>query len=115
MHEPNILLTRVIGYSIVVGLVLLMLWPFSASSGVVAVYQSRGDRVTLTDEPCNSEVKLKIKPEWQSKFRASTYYVGQTKITVRGCYMLYEDNYQMIFEDGDIFALPKHLFDGSKI
>lgn len=115
MRDPDPVLTRVIGYTLLMVIIAIVCWPLTVKAGVVGIYADKGDRVTLTDEPCTSEVRAKIKPQWQDKFRNATYYIGQTKITVKGCYMLYEGDYQMIFEDGDIFALPERLFDGSKI
>lgn len=113
MHDPSPLMTRLVGYGIVLLILLLLSWPAVARD--VAVLESRGDRVVLTDQPCTSSVKNQIKPEWRDKFRAASYYVGSKRQTVHGCYMLYGDDYQMIFEDGDVFALPMHMFKRVRI
>ena len=115
MHDPDPVLTRVLGYSLLVVMVALLIWPALSQAKDVAVLESRGDRVVLTDQPCTSSVREKIKPEWRDKFRAASYYVGQKRQTVQGCYLLYGDEYQMIFEDGDVFALPMHMFKQVRI
>lgn len=93
----------------------LMLLPQAAVAKVVAIGKSKGDIVTLTDEPCKSSLMLKVKPEFQPKFMAATYYVSSKNETVPGCYMPWQDAYITIWEDGDVFELPMHFFKQTKI
>lgn len=115
MHDPDPVLTRVLGYSLLVMLVALLFWPAMSHSKDVAVMESRGDRVVLTDQPCTSSVRNHIKPEWRDKFQAASYYIGQKRQTVQGCYLLYGDEYQTIWEDGDVFAIPMGMFKQVRI
>jgi hypothetical protein len=110
MKDPDPIATRLIGYTLLMVIIAIVCWPLTVQAKDVAVLESRGDRVVLTDQPCTSFVKDQIKAEWRDKFKAATYYVGQKRQTVNGCYMLYGDDYQTIWEDGDIFALPMSMF-----
>lgn len=93
----------------------LALIPLAAQSKVVAIGKAQGDVVTLTDEACKSSLMMKVKPEFRPKFMAATYYVSKTNQTVPGCYMLYENEYVTICEDGDVFSLPMSFFKQTKI
>lgn len=115
MNDDENAFTYVVGICILLTLVAFMLFPFAAVAKDIATFESRGDRVTLTDQPCTSTVRNNIKPEWRDKFKAATYYVGQKRQTVQGCYMLYGDDYQTIWEDGDLFALPMSMFKQVRI
>ena len=108
------------GWALWAGILVLLfiasiLLALPASAKVVAVAESKGDRVTLTDDPCVSSVLQQIKPDFQGKFMAATYYVGQTRETVKGCYMEYQELYVTIWEDGDRFELPMSFFKQVKV
>jgi hypothetical protein len=96
-------------------LVGLMLIPQIANAKVVAIGKAKGDVITLTDEVCKSDLMLKVKPEFQPKFMAATYYVSSKNITVPGCYMPWQDAYITIWEDGDVFELPISFFAQTKV
>lgn len=115
MKDPDPVLTRLIGYTLLMVIIAIVCWPLSVKAKDVAIGESRGDRVTLTDQPCNSNVTQNIKPEWRDKFKAATYYIGQKRQVVNGCYIMLEEQYHMIFEDGDIFSLPMSFFKQVKI
>lgn len=115
MNDDENAFTYVVGICILLTLIAFMLFPVWAHAKDIATFESRGDRVTLTDQPCTSTVRNNIKPEWRDKFKAATYYVGQKRQTVQGCYMLYGDDYQTIWEDGDLFALPMSMFKQVRI
>ena len=94
---------------------LLLLLPFAVHAKVIAIGESMGDRITLTDERCVSAVMEKVKPEYRNNFNAATYYISRTRETVKGCYWLYEGQYLTIWEDGDVFALPPSFFKQTRI
>src|SRR5574342_652905 len=110
MRDPSPAFTRCVGYGLLVLLTILVFWPFFAPAKLAGIAESQGGRITLTDEPCKSPVLAQVKPEYQPNFRASSYYVGKQRQTVKGCYWLVEGQYLTIWEDGDIFALPPSLF-----
>lgn len=115
MKDPCPIATRLIGYTLLMVIIAIVCWPLAVKAKDVAIGESRGDRVTLTDQPCNSHVTQNIKPEWRDKFKAATYYIWQKRQTVKGCYLLYEDAYHTIWEDGDVFSLPMSFFKQVKI
>lgn len=115
MKDPDPVLTRLIGYTLLMVIIAIVCWPLSVKAKDIAVLKSQGDVVTLTDEPCVSVVVQQIRPEWQAKFRSATYYVGKERKTVRGCYMLYEDTYHTIWEDGDRIPIPMSAFKQVRI
>ena len=84
MNDDENAFTYVVGICILLTLIAFMLFPVWAHAKDIATFESRGDRVTLTDQPCTSTVRNNIKPEWRDKFKAATYYVGQKRQTVQG-------------------------------
>ncbi len=115
MKDPCPVVTRLIGYTLLMVIIAIVCWPLLVKAEVVAIGSAKGDRVVLTDEPCKSDAIQKVKPEYRGGFRHSTYYMSKTGQIVTGCWWKYEKDIITIWSDGDVFALPEAFFSGSKI
>ena len=64
----------------------------------------QGDRIVLEQIPCEAEAKALFRPGL--KIKQATYVWLEQKVTIAGCWILYQGRVFLAFDDLDRYALP---------